>query len=83
MSHEVARHWRMRHHRLRLEGFKRENEDGTIEVSLSGANWVKKEGNGYHRGENPFEGQVIFQAPDETSIPLELHREVEIRPAAD
>lgn len=83
MSHEAPRHWRLRHHRLRLEGFKRETEDGIIEVSATGVSWVEKAGNGYHRDENPFEGKIIYESQEPTPIALHIHQEVEIDSAGD
>lgn len=83
MSHEIAQHWRLRHQRLRLEGFKRVTEDGIVEVSATGTSFVEKAGNGYHKNEDPLEGQIIYQAEDPAPIPFHIHQEVEIRPAAD
>jgi hypothetical protein len=84
MSHEIANHWRLRHHRLRLEGSIRKFQDGSIRVSSNGVNWVEKEGNGYHRSENPFEGVLIYQAPSvEASLLSEIRGEVEINAASD
>lgn len=64
-THQIANHWRLRHHRLRLQGRLRESPDGSVQVSLNGGNWVEKTGNGYHRGENPLAGILIYQAPVE------------------
>lgn len=71
--HEIARHWRLREHRLRLSGFKRELEDGTLEVSLTGSNWVEA-------------GRIIYQVPSEendVAIPVEIHGEVEISASSE
>lgn len=77
--HEIARHWRLREHRLRLAGFKRELEDGTVQVSLTGSNWVDANHNGHRKDENPLEGRIIYQAPsEENTLPLEIHAEMEI-----
>lgn len=82
MSHEIARHWRLRHQRLRLEGFKRQTENGITEVSVTGTSFMEKTGNGYHKEENPFEGKVIFEA-EESPIPIQPHREVEVGSSGD
>ena len=71
-EHEIACHWRLREHRLRLSGFKRELEDGTVQVSLTGSNWVEARHNGHHHDENPFEGRIIYRAP------LSIHGEIDI-----
>ena len=78
--HEMARHWRLREHRLRLTGSRRELEDGTVQFKLPGSsNWVEARHNGHHKDEDPFEGRIIYQAPsEENAIPLEIHAEVEI-----
>lgn len=69
--HEIARHWRLREHRLRLSGFKRELEDGTLQFSLTGSNWVEA-------------GRIIYQVPsEENAIPLEIHGEVEISASSE
>ena len=70
--HEIARHWRLREHRLRLSGFKRELEDGTLQVSLTGSNWVEARHNGHRKDEDPLQGRIIYQAQSE------IHEEVEI-----
>lgn len=85
--HEISRHWRLREHRLRLAGFKRELEDGTIEVSLTGSNWVEARHNGHRKHEDPFAGRIIYQAqPSEEqdpAIPFSIHSEVEISASSD
>ena len=79
---EIARHWRLREHRLRLTGFKREREDGTVEVSLTGSNWVEARSNGHHHDENPFEARIIYQAQplerEDLAIPFSIHGEIDI-----
>ncbi|MBI2066225.1 hypothetical protein HYT60_01860 [Candidatus Woesebacteria bacterium] len=78
--HEIARHWRLREHRLRLTGTRRELEDGTVQFKLPGSsNWVEARPNGLHHDEDPFEGRIIYQAPpEESALPLEIHAEEEI-----
>ncbi|MFZ5933158.1 MAG: hypothetical protein ACOYT7_03750 [Patescibacteria group bacterium] len=75
--HEIARHWRLREHRLRLMGSKRELPDGRTEVSLDGRHWVEARLNGHHKGENPLAGAIIYQASEEP-IAVDLPQEVEI-----
>jgi len=76
--HEIARHWRLREHRLRLTCDRRELEDGTVQFKLPGSsNWVEARSNGHHRDENPLVGAVIYQAPEEP-IAIDLPKEVEI-----
>jgi hypothetical protein len=78
---EIARHWRLRDHRLRLTGVRRELEDGTSQVSLTGSNWVEASHNGHKKNEDPMDSIIIYQAPateEELAIPLAIHKEVEI-----
>ncbi len=77
-----AEHWRMQRKRYRLEGFKREKGDGTVEFSLNGSNWTESP-NGYHRDENPLEGdealhQADRKASDNGREPIKVYGTVEI-----
>jgi len=81
--HEVARHWRLREHRLRLIGSRRELEDGTVQFKLPGSsNWVEARHNGHRHDENPLEGRIIYQAEsferEELAIPISIHGEIDI-----
>lgn len=81
---EIARHWRLRHQRLRpLSGSRRELEDGTVQFKLSGSStWVEARHNGHHHDEDPFEGRIIYQAQplemEDLAIPFSIHGEVDI-----
>jgi len=69
---EIPRHWRMKALRLKMEGFQRTNETGGIEVSINGSSWYPLNGNDHngHVEENPFQGQIIYQAPISSSIEI-------------
>lgn len=80
--YEAPRHWRLRHERLRLTGFRRELEDGTVQFRLPGSsNWVEAP-NGHHRDEDPLEGRIIYQAQPlenkDLAIPFSIHGEIDI-----
>jgi len=82
--HEIARHWRLRHQRLRPpSGFRREFKDGRVEFRLGwSSNWVEPRSNGHRHDENPLEGGIIYQAPplerEELAIPISIHGEIDI-----
>lgn len=62
---EVARHWRLRGVRLRLEGYVDENGNPQLQnrpKPIRDLGEVSVNGNG-HREENPFEQKIIYEAP--------------------
>lgn len=77
---EIARHWRLREHRLRFTGEKKTTPDGKEFISLNGTNWIEYK-NG-HEHENIKETKVIYQAPQER-IPIDIKRTEEISVSAD
>lgn len=82
---EAPRHWRLRKDRYNLRGEKIELEDGAIIVRLNGSSrWTELQSNGHHEGENPLEGTIIYQAPQEdyidaeSPVPLEHNLEISV-----
>ncbi|MBU0572430.1 hypothetical protein KKE18_01960 [Patescibacteria group bacterium] len=54
-------HWRMRKHRLCLEGETRTTPEGAVEYSINGVSWHERP-NGHHKDENPLKGIIVYQA---------------------
>jgi hypothetical protein len=77
---EIARHWRLREHRLRFTGEKKVAPDGKEFVSLNGTNWTEYK-NG-HEQENIKDTKIIYQAPQE-KIPVDIAKKLEITVSAD
>jgi len=84
---EISRHWRLIKDRYNLRGERRELEDGTVQFKLNGnTSWTEPSPNGHHKGENPFQGKIIYQAPVENEHwqePILNQGEVEISVSTD
>ena len=60
---EIARHWRLRGTRLRLEGIVIDNGNGQKKFSVDGAHYTESP-NGQHESENPLEAKTTYQTEE-------------------
>ena len=59
---EIPRYWRMSKQSVPFRGYLRSNGSGP-EVSFTGRTWFPLNGNGHSQEENPFEREIVYQAP--------------------
>ena len=59
---EVARYWRLRKQRYRLEGVKKTDNHGNKLISVSGSSWVDAPSNGRPE-EEPLIENIVYEAP--------------------